>query len=86
MLQTVKGVTLSLKVLNVPFPLSFHSLAQLLYCILRNQARHWVVGILFCRPCSIANGPLRCCTVFALSLVELTSVVTGHCRLYPFWG
>lgn len=38
MLQTVKGVTLNLKVLNVPFPLSFHSLAQLLYCILRNQA------------------------------------------------
>ena len=35
MLQTVN---LEPKVLNVPFPLSFHSLALLLYRILRNQA------------------------------------------------
>ena len=34
MLQTVN---LEPKVLNVPFPLTFHSLALLPYCILRNQ-------------------------------------------------
>lgn len=85
LLQTVKGFTLNLKVLNVHFPSCFSfSCPALLYWILRNQALAFSSWHLILQTHWHCSQTLSCCTVFALNPVNSSLLSQGIASCIPF--